>query len=138
LRIWEEPFQQIVAIVVQQTWTRDPFDRLIVGQAALHATTLVALPHWRVVAASVRGTSHEKTGQPCQDAHCWDILAVLAVTVADGAGSATLGEVGATIAAQTAIDTLRRRAAMPAWPASDADWCLLLTETLSGSGSSCR
>ena len=92
----------------------------------------MTLPHWRVVAASVRGTSHEKTGQPCQDAHCWDILSddVLAVAVADGAGSAALGEVGATIAAQTSIDTLRRQAAMPPWPASDADWRLLLTETL--------
>jgi PIN domain nuclease of toxin-antitoxin system len=41
LRIWEEPFQQIVALAIQQTWTRDPFDRLIVGQAALYQTTLV-------------------------------------------------------------------------------------------------
>ena len=41
LRIWEEPFQQIVALAIQQTWTRDPFDRLIVGQAALSQTTLV-------------------------------------------------------------------------------------------------
>ena len=38
LRIWEEPFQQIVALAIQQTWTRDPFDRLIVGQAALYET----------------------------------------------------------------------------------------------------
>ena len=41
LRIWEESFQQIVALAIQQTWTRDPFDRLIVGQAALYQTTLV-------------------------------------------------------------------------------------------------
>jgi PIN domain nuclease of toxin-antitoxin system len=41
LRIWEEPFQQIVALAIQQTWTRDPFDRLIVGQAALYQTPLV-------------------------------------------------------------------------------------------------
>jgi PIN domain nuclease of toxin-antitoxin system len=40
LRIWEEPFQQIVALAIQQTWTRHPFDHLIVGQAALYQTTL--------------------------------------------------------------------------------------------------
>jgi PIN domain nuclease of toxin-antitoxin system len=36
-----EPFQHIIALAVQQTWTRDPFDRIIVAQAALHQTTLV-------------------------------------------------------------------------------------------------
>ena len=41
LRIYEEPFQHIITLAVQQTWTRDPFDRIIVGQAALHQTTLV-------------------------------------------------------------------------------------------------
>jgi PIN domain nuclease of toxin-antitoxin system len=41
LRIYEEPFQHIITLAVQQTWTRDSFDRIIVGQAALHQTTLV-------------------------------------------------------------------------------------------------
>jgi PIN domain nuclease of toxin-antitoxin system len=41
LCVSEEPFQHIIALAVQQTWTRDPFDRIIVGQAALHQTTLV-------------------------------------------------------------------------------------------------
>jgi len=41
LHVHEEPFQHIIALAVQQTWTRDPFDRIIVGQAALHQTTLV-------------------------------------------------------------------------------------------------
>jgi PIN domain nuclease of toxin-antitoxin system len=41
LRVHEEPFQHIIALALQQTWTRDPFDRIIVGQAALHQTTLV-------------------------------------------------------------------------------------------------
>jgi hypothetical protein len=64
---------------------------------------------WRVVASSVRGTSHEKTGQPCQDAHRWEMSSekIMLAAVADGAGSAPLGEVGATIAAQTAIDTIQ-------------------------------
>ena len=41
LRLHEEPFRHIITLAVQQTWTRDPFDRIIVGQAALHQTTLV-------------------------------------------------------------------------------------------------
>lgn len=41
LHIHAEPFQHIITLAVQQTWTRDPFDRIIVGQAALHQTTLV-------------------------------------------------------------------------------------------------
>lgn len=64
------------------------------------------LSHWRVIAASVRGKSHEKVGQLCQDAHHWEKLpdGVLVAAVADGAGSATLGKVGAIVAAQTAVE----------------------------------
>ena len=56
---------------------------------------------WQATAASVRGTSHEKTGQPCQDAHRWEILpgAILVAAVADGAGSASLGDMGAQVGA---------------------------------------
>jgi serine/threonine protein phosphatase PrpC len=64
--------------------------------------------NWRVVAASVCGTSHQKRSQPCQDAHCWQITpeGVLIAAVADGAGSATFGEVGAQIAVRTAVSYL--------------------------------
>lgn len=66
------------------------------------------LTYWRVVAASVRGKSHEKAGQLCQDAHHWEKLpgGVLVGAVADGAGSAVLGKVGAIVAAQTAVETI--------------------------------
>lgn len=66
------------------------------------------LCHWRVVSASVTGTSHHSSGQPCQDAYHWQLLpeCVLVAAVADGAGSAALGEVGATVAAQTAVETV--------------------------------
>ena len=62
--------------------------------------------HWRVIAASVRGKSHEKVGQLCQDAHHWEKLpdGVVVAAVADGAGAATLGKVGAIVAAQTAVE----------------------------------
>jgi Protein phosphatase 2C len=65
-------------------------------------------PHWRVVAASVCGTSHIKNHQLCQDAHHWQLLpdSVLVTAVADGAGSASMGKVGAMVAVETAIDNM--------------------------------
>lgn len=64
--------------------------------------------YWRVVAASVRGKSHEKARQLCQDAHSWEKLpeGILVGAVADGAGSAVLGKVGAIVAAQIAVETI--------------------------------
>ena len=47
---------------------------------------------WRVIRASVQGTSHAKTGQPCQDSSSVGVGApdgMLVAAVADGAGSAT-------------------------------------------------
>ena len=55
---------------------------------------------WRYAAARRTGSSHERSGLPCQDAfHCqlWsnaETSAFVAV-VSDGAGSATRGGVGA-------------------------------------------
>jgi hypothetical protein len=55
------------------------------------------------VGSSVRGVSHEKSGRPGQDAHHLRLEGGwLVATVADGAGSAPLAEVGAPIAARTA------------------------------------
>lgn len=87
---------------------------------------------WRVVVASLRGTSHEKTGQPCQDAHHWHTLpqGVLVVAVADVAGSAPLGEVGAAIAARTAVETVCMQPVPLPGPAEDGRWKLLLTDAL--------
>jgi serine/threonine protein phosphatase PrpC len=67
------------------------------------------LGFWRVVAASVLGKSHEKIKQLCQDAHHWELLSegVLVAAVADGAGSASLGKIGAIVASQTAVETIR-------------------------------
>ena len=41
LRVCDEPFQSIMAQAAEQTWTRDPFDRIIVGHAALRQQILV-------------------------------------------------------------------------------------------------
>ncbi|HZO87407.1 MAG TPA: PP2C family serine/threonine-protein phosphatase [Chthonomonadaceae bacterium] len=86
---------------------------------------------WRVVAASVRGASHERTGQPCQDAHCWAARpgGVLVAAVADGAGSAALAEVGAETAARTAVEILAACAGI-APPESEAAWQMRLLAAL--------
>lgn len=84
---------------------------------------------WRVAAASVLGTSHQKTGQLCQDAHCWETLpgGILVAAVADGAGSASLGKVGAIVGAQTAVETI----ASAALPHTDTSaWKSLLISAL--------
>lgn len=41
LRVSEEPFPHIVSLAASLTWTRDPFDRIIAGHAALRQTMLV-------------------------------------------------------------------------------------------------
>jgi PIN domain nuclease of toxin-antitoxin system len=40
LRVCDLPFHEVVASAADQDWTRDPFDRLIVGQAAVNAQPL--------------------------------------------------------------------------------------------------
>jgi len=87
---------------------------------------------WRVVAASVRGTSHARVKQLCQDAHHWEMLpeGILVAAVADGAGSATLGKVGAIVAAQTAVETIRLKTATPGSLLDDEGWQVLLSKAL--------
>jgi len=41
LRVSSAPFHRVVAAAAQLDWTRDPFDRLIVGQALADAARLV-------------------------------------------------------------------------------------------------
>jgi serine/threonine protein phosphatase PrpC len=87
---------------------------------------------WRVVATSVRGASHHKRQQPCQDAHYWRTIRddVLVAAVADGAGSAALGKVGATLAACAAATTVCARRPPPVWPEPDEDWRQWLVDAL--------
>ena len=63
---------------------------------------------WKVIAASVQGTSHLKTDKPCQDASYSTILpgSLLIGAVADGAGSAPFSDEGAQIAVKRAVDTV--------------------------------
>lgn len=63
---------------------------------------------WKVLGASVAGTSHIKAGVPCQDAHRVEITTegMLLVVFADGAGSASLAEIGAQAAVEAAMELL--------------------------------
>ena len=81
------------------------------------------LTPWRVVGASIAGSSHERFGQPCQDAAGWALgpERSLIVAVADGAGSAKLGGEGARLAVSTAIDHLTSRQSLGSGESSKKD-----------------
>lgn len=89
-------------------------------------------PLWKVAAASVKGTGHIKTGQPCQDAHSYASLlgGSLIGAVADGAGSAKHGKAGAKIAVETAVNTLKLIYENRECPQNQADWRLFFQEAL--------
>jgi serine/threonine protein phosphatase PrpC len=88
--------------------------------------------HWRVVAASVCGTSHQQRRQSCQDAHYWRTVSddILVAAVADGAGSATLGKVGATLAVCAAATTVGAPQHPAVWPENDEDWRQWLVDAM--------
>ena len=73
---------------------------------------------WRAYGASVRGTSHQRIGLPCQDAHGWRALPAggLLCAVADGLGSAPRADEGAQRAVAAALDALA--ASLAAAPAA--------------------
>ena len=86
---------------------------------------------WKVVSSSVAGTSHETKGLPCQDAHYWELRSdgVLVAAVADGAGSASMSDVGAKIAVSKAVETILQLEALPT-SEDEAGWKSLLTKAL--------
>jgi hypothetical protein len=66
---------------------------------------------WKTLCTTARGTSHERSGQPCQD-YCTAAevpLAdqrVLILACADGAGSAEFSQVGSRIACETIVRSI--------------------------------
>ena len=63
---------------------------------------------WNCVGASVRGTSHQQTGKPCQDHCAWQAgelggERVLLISIADGAGSAARSEAGSRLVVETLL-----------------------------------
>lgn len=79
---------------------------------------------WRILGASVTGTSHAKIGQPCQDAHAFRHLpgGIAVLVTADGAGSADHSAQGAAAAVATAADALAEALHWLGWPATEPEW----------------
>jgi hypothetical protein len=67
---------------------------------------------WNQFGASVRGSSHKAADLPCQDAFTYaePCPGVAVLVMADGAGSAALGERGAKVAVGSVIKTLNDQA----------------------------
>jgi hypothetical protein len=65
---------------------------------------------WRVIGASVIGTSHQSRRSVCQDAHAFRALddGTVILAVADGAGSASRSAEGAAAAVEAAAEFLSR------------------------------
>jgi hypothetical protein len=77
---------------------------------------------WRYASASTTGSSHLKSGTPCQDRHlCVCEGEAIMIAVADGAGSASMSALGAEIAVTTAMEHLRLDAATAA-DGQDGRW----------------
>ncbi len=83
----------------------------------------VSLQAWRVIAASVQGTSHLEKAVPCQDVHAYRLLPAgeLLAAAADGAGSAERSQEGAQLAVEQALLELESLLSRGA-PASEAGW----------------
>lgn len=41
IKVSELPYSSVIEYAIQQSWTRDPFDRIIVGQAAVKSSLLI-------------------------------------------------------------------------------------------------
>ncbi len=87
--------------------------------------------HWHVAGVSVRGVSHVKRNQPCQDAHFWREFpgSAMVVAVADGAGSANLSQLGAARAAVSSVDWVAELL-NGEYPTEDEEWRQLLLAAL--------
>lgn len=64
---------------------------------------------WKTVYQSVQGTSHQRSGQPCQDSCAVQEVSlaketVLVLTCSDGAGSAEFSEIGSRLACDTIVE----------------------------------
>jgi hypothetical protein len=83
---------------------------------------------WRIVGASVQGTSHQKDDIPCQDACGYRVLlnGAAVIAVADGAGTASRSHESAQRAVKQALDSLERDLAYDV-PRTETGWQRLMT-----------
>jgi len=78
---------------------------------------------WKVIGASVTGTSHASGGTGCQDASGWRRQSgITCLAVADGAGSRPLSAAGSALAVEQALDTIADLATDESPPADLTDW----------------
>jgi len=83
---------------------------------------------WRYTGQSVAGTSHHKSGTPCQDSHRIEIMDdILIATVSDGAGSAKYSEIGSEIAAKEAVAFIRQ---WKNFPENEEEWKIRADELI--------
>ena len=82
---------------------------------------------WQIIGASVQGSSHVRSGLPCQDAHRYQIVdnCVIAV-VADGLGSASQSDEGARLAVSKAL-TVLEQVLVVHQPNTTEDWLQILS-----------
>lgn len=72
---------------------------------------------WKAIAASIRGSSHEDSGAPCQDASGFSVIHDpqgnrLVIAVADGAGSSARSDEGAKTAVHAAMEAISKRSSL--------------------------
>ncbi len=87
---------------------------------------------WRVVGASVAGTSHRRIGRGCDDSYAYrrQGKSTLLMAVADGAGSAAQSAEGAARAVQAALDAAEVTLAQQAEPTHEEQWHGILSTVL--------
>ena len=95
-------------------------------------SSFLSLPRqspWQVIHALSVGTSHLNSGLACQDAADWRLLpsGLLAIALADGAGSAPEFETGANLAVTEALISLENAAANDT-PDDPNAWALAVQE----------
>ena len=82
---------------------------------------------WRVLGASVVGTSHQRMGRGCDDAHFYRVRdGYTLLAAADGAGSAERSALGAATAVQKAVDVTEEILLRQGEPTAEEQWLNLL------------
>jgi hypothetical protein len=89
-------------------------------------------PGWRFISTSVRGSSHEHSGLPCQDKHRVRILEneFLLIAIADGAGFAKYSDLGAEIAVQATVDWFEENRPLLSVRTEDVSWNAILSASV--------
>src|SRR5438046_9143168 len=87
---------------------------------------------WRVLGASVTGTSHRTSGRGCDDAHAYRRVgdATLLLAVADGSGSASRSAEGAACVLSTTVKYADAALAERGEPADSDQWRRILRTIL--------